>query len=50
MNKATNKDFDRLLAWMKVPGVRSTIYRTDLDVIKLLSGGLKLIQGKEKQP
>ncbi len=50
MNKATNKDFDRLLTLMKVPGVRSTIYRTDIDVVKLISGGLKLIQGKKKQP
>lgn len=48
LNKATNRDFDRLLTLMKIPGLRSTIYRTDIDIIKLLSGGLKLIQSKKK--
>lgn len=43
LNAATNKDFDRLLTIMKAPGLRSLIYRTDIDIIKLLSKGLKLV-------
>ncbi len=49
MNKAENRDFDRLLSITKIPGLRSTIYRTDIDVLKLFSGGSRLIQGKKKQ-
>lgn len=49
LNKAKNQDFDRLMTFMKIPGLRSAIYKTDIDIIKLLSGGLKLIQGKKKQ-
>ena len=49
LNKASNQDYDRLLTLLKTPGLRSLIYRTDIDIIKLLSGGLKLVQGKSKQ-
>lgn len=48
LNKATNRDYDRLLGLMKLPGVRSTIYRTDIDILKLLSGGVKILEGKKK--
>jgi len=41
MNTATNKDFDRLLTFMKTPGLRSFVYRTDINIIKLLSLILK---------
>jgi digeranylgeranylglycerophospholipid reductase len=37
LNNATNKDFDRLLTFMKTLGLRSLIYKTDIDIIKLLS-------------
>lgn len=46
LNAATNKDFDRLLTLMRAPGIRSLVYRTDIDIIKLLSSGLKLISAK----
>lgn len=49
MNAATNKDFDRLLMLMKTPGLRTLIYRTDIDIIKLLSTGLKLISDEKKK-
>lgn len=48
MNTATNRDFDRLLALMKTPGLRSTVYRTNIDIIKLLSTGYGLISGGNK--
>lgn len=41
MNSATNKDFDRLLMLMKTPGLRSLVYRTDINIIKLMSAVLK---------
>lgn len=41
LNKASNQDFDRLLTLMKTPGFRSLIYKTNLDIIKLISIGLK---------
>ncbi|MHB8918106.1 MAG: NAD(P)-binding protein [Desulfocucumaceae bacterium] len=41
MNQATNSDFDRLLAFMKTPGFRSLVYKTNLDIVKMLSIGLK---------
>lgn len=40
LNAATNKDFDRLLTAMKTPGFRSMVYKTNIDIIKLLSTGL----------
>jgi len=43
MNTATNKDFDRLLMLMKTPGVRNLIYKTNINVIKYISNGLKMI-------
>lgn len=43
LNNATNQDLDRLLAFMKTPGIRSLIYRTNIDIITLLSSGLKLV-------
>ena len=48
MNAATNEDLDRLLTLMKAPGFRSLVYRTDVDVVKLLSKGLKLVSSKNK--
>ncbi len=48
MNAATNKDFDLLLTLMKAPGLRSLIYRTDIDIIKLMSTGLNLISSAKK--
>ena len=37
LNTATNEDFDRLLTVMKAPGLRTLVYRTDIDIITLLS-------------
>jgi digeranylgeranylglycerophospholipid reductase len=48
LNAATNQDFDRVLAIMKTPGLRSLIYRTDIDIIKFLSMGVNLISSKDK--
>lgn len=51
MNSATNQDFDRLLTVMKAPGLRSLVYNTNIDIIKLLSSGLKLVFSEnEKLP
>ncbi|MHB1391691.1 MAG: NAD(P)/FAD-dependent oxidoreductase [Clostridia bacterium] len=50
LNAATNKDFDRLMTIMKTPGLRTLVYRTDIDIIKLLSTGLKLVSGEKKRP
>jgi len=41
LDTATNRDFDRLLTFMKIPGVRTLIYRTDINIIKLMSMFLK---------
>ncbi|KUO77697.1 MAG: hypothetical protein APF77_13220 [Clostridia bacterium BRH_c25] len=43
LNAATNQDFDRLLMIMKTPALRTLVYRTHIDIIKLLSTGLKLV-------
>lgn len=48
MNAATNQDFDRLLTVMKTPGLRSLIYRSNIDIIKYLSRGLKLVSSASK--
>lgn len=48
LNAATNKDFDRLLTIMKTPGLRSVVYRTNIDFIKILSTGLGLIAADKK--
>lgn len=48
LNAATNSDFDRLLAAMKTPGLRSMVYKTNIDIIKLLSFGLKPFISEEK--
>jgi flavin-dependent dehydrogenase len=49
MNAATNQDFDRLLAFMKTPGLRSMVYRTDIDIIKILSTGLGIISDENQR-
>lgn len=43
MNAASNRSLDRLMTAMKTPGVRSLIYKTDIDVIRLLSKGINLV-------
>lgn len=48
LNSATNQDFDRLLTVMKTPGLRSLIYKTDIDIVKLLATGLKLVFDEKK--
>lgn len=50
LNKATNQDLDRLLAILKTPGLRPIVYNTDIDIIKLLSEGLKLAGIADKKP
>lgn len=47
LNSATNKDFDRLLTVLKTPGLRSIIYKTNVDIIKLISFGLKPIVNEQ---
>lgn len=49
LNAATNKDFDRLLTLMKTPGLRTMIYRTNIDIIKILSIGLNLVSSEKKK-
>ena len=49
MNSASNQDFDRLLALMKTPGLRSVIYKSNIDIIKLLSSGLKLVHSENEK-
>jgi len=49
LNAATNQDFDRLLTVMKTPGLRSLIYKTNIDIIKLLTNGLKLVFAENKK-
>jgi flavin-dependent dehydrogenase len=46
MNKATNRDFDLLLSIMKTPGFRSMVYKTNIDVVKLISMGLSPFRTK----
>lgn len=41
INAATNEDFDTLLTAMKFPGFRSLIYKSNIDIIKLISLGAK---------
>jgi hypothetical protein len=48
LNAADNKDFDRLMTIMKTPGLRSLVYRTDIDIIKILSTGLRLVAYEKK--
>jgi digeranylgeranylglycerophospholipid reductase len=43
LDAATNDDLDKLLTFMKTPGLRSLIYNTDIDIIKHISNGLKLV-------
>lgn len=43
LNAATNQDLDRLLTVMKTPGLRSLVYKTNIDIIKILSSGLNLV-------
>lgn len=49
LNAATNRDFDLLLTIMKVPGLRTMVYRTDIDIIRLLSAGLKLVSATKNR-
>lgn len=49
LNAATNQDLDRLLTAMKTPGLRSLVYKTDIDIIKLLANGLKLVSAENKK-
>lgn len=48
LNAASNKDFDRLMMLMKAPGLRSLVYRTNIDIIKILSTGLKIVAAGNK--
>jgi len=48
MNSATNQDFDNLLTAMKTPGIRSLVYKTNIDIIKLLSTGIRSIMQDKK--
>lgn len=49
LNAATNQDFDRLLMMMKTPGLRSLVYKTDIDIVKMLAAGLKLVSAENKK-
>ncbi len=49
LNSATNEGFDRLLTFMKTPGLRSLVYRTDIDIIKLLSTGLVSVSDENQK-
>ncbi|MGE5630939.1 MAG: NAD(P)-binding protein [Caulobacteraceae bacterium] len=49
LNAATNKDFDRLLTLMKTPGLRSFVYKTNIDIVKLLSIGLNRVSFSTKE-
>jgi len=48
LNAADNKDFDRLMTIMKAPGFRPLVYRTNIDIIKILSIGLRLAASEKK--
>lgn len=48
LDAASNKDFDRLMMLMKAPGVRTMVYRTDIDIVRLLSTGLKILKVDKK--
>ncbi|NLI12715.1 hypothetical protein [Pelotomaculum propionicicum] len=45
MSKATNRDFDLLLSIMKTPGIRSLVYKTNIDIVKLISMKTLLFSG-----
>jgi flavin-dependent dehydrogenase len=49
LNNATNADFDRLLAAMKTPGFRRLLYKTNMDIVKILSLGLKPLVANNNQ-
>jgi digeranylgeranylglycerophospholipid reductase len=48
LNRATNDQLDKTLSMIKLPGIKNLVYNTDIDVIKLLSKGIKLM-GVERQ-
>ncbi|WP_054874928.1 NAD(P)-binding protein [Oxobacter pfennigii] len=48
MNSATNKDFDHLLTFMKTPGLRSLIYKTDINILDILAKGLSFMPSRNK--
>lgn len=48
LNTATNRDLDQLMAIMKTPGFRRLVYKTDIDIAKLISTGLKLLASDKK--
>jgi flavin-dependent dehydrogenase len=47
-NTANNQDLDSLLTVMKTPGVRSMVYKTNIDIIKLLSKSIKMVLDESK--
>lgn len=42
LDLVTNGGYDRLLTVMKTPGLRSLIYKTDINIIKYMSTGINL--------
>lgn len=46
LNKATNRDFDLLLNIMKTPGFRGLVYKTNIDIVKLISMGFRPFRSK----
>lgn len=48
LNSADNQDFDLLMTVMKAPGLRSLIYKTNIDIIKLISGALRAVMSDKK--
>lgn len=48
MNKAKNKDFDRLMATIAVPGIKQSVYNTSFDIVRIGSAaiaGIKRMMG-----
>lgn len=48
MNNATNDDFDNLLTYMKTPGLRTMVYKSNMDIIKAISKGLNIVSKVKK--
>lgn len=48
MNAASNRSLDLLMTAMKAPGLRSLVYKTDVDVIKLMSKAINLVSTANK--
>lgn len=49
LNTATNRELDWFLTALKIPGIRTIVYKTNFDIIKLLSIGINLISHKNKK-